>query len=64
MSETLFHSFLPSAPLFAIAGGLIVLVIGALLLQRAARAHWREQRRDRLRTHVGRVEAQWNEAAM
>jgi len=56
--------FIPSAPLLMVAGGVIVLVIGALLLQKAARVHMREQRADRLRTQVGRVEARWNEAAM
>ena len=62
--EILTTSFIPSAPLFLVAGGVLVLVIGALLLQKAARVHMREQRKDRLRTHVGRVEAQWHEAAM
>ena len=57
-------SFLPSAPLFAIAGGVLVLTIVAVLLQRAARVHLREGRIDRLRAHVGRAEARWHEAAM
>ena len=57
-------SFLPSAPLFLVAGGVMVLAIGALLLQKAARVHMREQRKDRLQTQVGRVEARWREAAM
>ena len=61
--EILTTHFIPSAPLFMVAGGVVVLVIG-LLLQRAARVHMREQRKDRLQTHVGRVEAQWHEAAM
>ena len=62
--EILTTSFIPSAPLFMVAGGVVVLVIGALLLQKAARVHMREQRKDRLQTHVGRVEARWHEAAM
>ena len=62
--EILTTSFMPSLPLFIGAAGVIVLVIGALLLQRAARAHMREQRASRLRTHVGRVESRWHEAAM
>ena len=62
--EILTTSLLPSAPLFLVAGGVMVLVIGALLLQKAARVHMREQRKDRLQTQVGRVEAQWHEAAM
>jgi hypothetical protein len=61
--EILTTSFLPSVPLFLMAGGVMVLVIGALLLQKATRVHMREQRQDRLRTQVGRVEARWHEAA-
>ena len=62
--EILATRFMPSAPLFIVAGGVIVLVIGALLLQRATRIHMREQRASCLRTHVGRVESRWHEAAM
>ena len=62
--EILATRLMPSAPLFIVAGGVMFLVIGALLLQRAARVHMREQRASRLRTHVGRVESQWHEAAM
>jgi hypothetical protein len=56
--------FLPSAMLLAAAAGTVVVVIGALLLQKAARVHMQEHRCDELRKHVGRVEAQWREAAM
>jgi hypothetical protein len=62
--EILTTSFMPPAPLVIGAGVVIVLVIGVLLLQRAARVHMREQRADRLRTHVGRVESRWHGAAM
>jgi hypothetical protein len=55
--------FLPTTTLFAIAGGVLVLAIVAVLLQRAALVHWREGRIDRLRAHVGRAEARWYEAA-
>jgi hypothetical protein len=63
-NEFLTTSFLPSAPLFLVAGGVMALAIGALLLQKAARIHLREQREDRLRTHVARAEARWHEATM
>jgi hypothetical protein len=42
----------------------VIVAIGALLLQKAARVHLQEQRCSELRKHVGRVEAQWHEATM
>jgi hypothetical protein len=54
----------PSLTLLAAAAGTIVVAVGALLLQKAARAHLHEQRCDRLRKDVARAEAQWREAAM
>ena len=62
MSESLIPGW-PSAPLLAGAGGLLVLVVGALLLQKAARAHLHEQRCEDLRSRVSRVEERWHEAA-
>jgi hypothetical protein len=56
--------FLPSALLLAVGAGAVVVAIGAMLLQRAARVHMQEQRCDDLHKHVGRVEARWHEAAM
>src|SRR6188472_3023100 len=57
-------AFFPSLTLLAAAAGTIVVAVGALLLQKAARTHLHEQRCDRLRKHVARAEAQWHEAAM
>jgi hypothetical protein len=57
-------AFFPSLTLLAAAAGTIVVAVGALLLQKAARTHLHEQRCDRLRKHVARAEAQWREAAM
>ena len=64
MGELLTASLLPSAPIFVVAGGVLVLVIGGVLLQKAARMTMSENRSEHLRTHVGRVEARWHEAAM
>ena len=63
MGELLAAGLLPSAPIFAVAGGVVVLVIVGVLLQKAARMTMRENRCKQLRTHVGRVEAQWREEA-
>ena len=62
MSEILIPG-LPSVHVIAAACGSLVLVVGALLLQRAARASMHEHRRDNLRRRVSRVEARWREAA-
>ena len=63
MSEILIPG-LPSVTVIAAAGGTLVAVIGALLLQRAARAAMYQQRCDDLRRRVSRGEAKWREAAM
>jgi hypothetical protein len=55
---------LPSAVMVLAVGGAIVLAIGVVLLQKAARIHRQEQRCDQLRKRVAQVEAQWREAAM
>jgi len=62
MSEVLIPG-LPSATVVASACGLLVVTVGALLLQRAARAHLHSQRCDELQKRVSRVEARWHEAA-
>jgi hypothetical protein len=64
MDAILTTDLLPSAVLLAIAAGAIVIVVGALLLQKAARIHMHEQRCDQLRKRVARAEAHWHEAAM
>ena len=55
---------LPSALHLAIAAGTIVIAVGALLLQKAARILKQEQRCNQLRKRVARVDARWHEATM
>lgn len=62
MSEILIPG-LPSMTMMATACGSLVLIVGAVLLQRAARATMYEQRCDELRSRVSRGEAKWREAA-
>jgi hypothetical protein len=64
MFENLMTSFLPSPAILAVSGATVILVIGAVLLQRAARTHMHQQRCDELRQRVSRVDARWHEAAM
>ena len=42
----------------------VLVVVVALLLQKATRSHLQEQRCTQLRKRVTRVEAQWREATM
>jgi hypothetical protein len=64
MNAIVTTDFLPSALLLTVGAGAVIVAIGALLLQKAARVHLQEQRCSELRKHVGRVEAQWHEATM
>jgi hypothetical protein len=63
MTETLlFGDGIPSLTLWVAGAGSVVLVLIALLLQRAARGWMFCERTQALQRHTARVEASWRQA--